>query len=63
MVLGVRHTFMPAPETKQMLNGEVVSVKDIDELGVIEIDFGDRVVELPPSINDYNTRQWLLLPV
>jgi len=55
--LGVRHTFMPAPETKQMLNGEVGVVKDIDELGVIEIDFGDRVVELPPSINDYNTRR------
>jgi exodeoxyribonuclease V alpha subunit len=55
--VGQMYAFIPAPETKQMLNGEVGIIRDIDALGVLEIDFGDRVVELPPSINDYNRKR------
>jgi hypothetical protein len=55
--IGIRHTFIPCPETKQMLNGEVGIIVGIDPLGVLEIDFGDRVVELPASINDYNNKR------
>jgi ATP-dependent exoDNAse (exonuclease V) alpha subunit len=55
--IGVLSSFIPAPETKQMLNGEVGRVVAIDEYGVLEIDFGDRVVELPPRISEYNSRK------
>ena len=55
--VGIISTFIPCPETKQMLNGEVGRIQSIDEYGVLEIDFGDRVVELPPSIADYNMRK------
>ena len=55
--VGMMHSFIPAPETKQMLNGEVGRVIDIDEYGVLEIDFGDRVVELPPRISEFNLRR------
>ena len=55
--IGIRHAFIPAPDTKQMLNGEVGIVTDIDPLGVLEINFGDRVVELPPTVSDYNNRR------
>jgi exodeoxyribonuclease V alpha subunit len=55
--VGIRHAFIPCPETKQMLNGEVGIIRDIDVQGVLEIDFGDRVVELPPSISDYNLKR------
>lgn len=56
---GVGHigSFIPCPDTKQMLNGEVGRILDIDPLGVLEIDFGDRVVELPPKILDFNLRK------
>jgi exodeoxyribonuclease V alpha subunit len=40
-----------------MLNGEVGRILDIDDYGVLEIDFGDRVVELPPRIADYSLRR------
>jgi len=55
--VGIRHTFIPCPDTKQMLNGEVGIVTNIDDSGVVEINFGDRVVELPPSVNDYNMKR------
>jgi exodeoxyribonuclease V alpha subunit len=55
--VGVLSSFIPCPETKQMLNGEVGKIIDIDEFGVLEIDFGDRVVELPPAVGEYNARK------
>jgi ATP-dependent exoDNAse (exonuclease V), alpha subunit - helicase superfamily I member len=55
--VGLIGSFIPCPDTKQMLNGEVGRILNIDEYGVLEIDFGDRVVELPPRINDYNMRK------
>ena len=54
--VGLMGSFIPCPETKQMLNGEVGKVIDIDEFGVLEIDFGDRVVELPPRVEEYSAR-------
>ncbi len=58
----VLHSYIPAPETKQMLNGEVGIVCKIDENGTLEIDFGDRVVEIPPLVQEYsfNRRQLYL---
>jgi len=55
--VGFIGSFIPCPDTKQMLNGEVGRILNIDEYGVLEIDFGDRVVELPPRIADYNLRK------
>jgi exodeoxyribonuclease V alpha subunit len=55
--VGIISTFIPCPETKQMLNGEVGRITNIDEYGVLEIDFGDRVVELPPRVEEYNMRK------
>jgi len=55
--VGYPHAYIPAPETKQMLNGEVGVIVGIDPLGVLEIDFGDRVVELPPKVHEYNRRK------
>jgi exodeoxyribonuclease V alpha subunit len=55
--LGYLDCYIPCPDTKQMLNGEVGRINSIDEYGVLEIDFGDRVVELPPRISDYSLRK------
>ena len=55
--VGLLGSFIPCPDSKQMLNGEVGRINSIDEYGVLEIDFGDRVVELPPRIADYNLRK------
>lgn len=55
--VGVGHTFIPCPDTKQMLNGEVGRVSNIDKYGVLEINFGDRTVELPPRVIEYNTKK------
>jgi len=55
--VGLMGSFIPCPETKQMLNGEVGRVIAIDPLGVLEIDFGDRVVELPAKVHEYNSRK------
>jgi len=55
--VGLMGSFIPCPETKQMLNGEVGRVIAIDPLGVIEIDFGDRVVELPAKVHEFNARK------
>lgn len=55
--VGLIGSFIPCPDTKQMLNGEVGRINSIDDCGVLEIDFGDRVVELPPKIADYNLRK------
>jgi ATP-dependent exoDNAse (exonuclease V), alpha subunit - helicase superfamily I member len=54
--VGFSASYIPPPETKQMLNGEVGIILSIDEAGTLEIDFGDRTVELPPLISDYSMR-------
>jgi len=55
--VGYPWAFVECPEIKQMLNGEVGIVLAIGADGTIEIDFGDRVVELPPKVHDYNRRK------
>lgn len=54
--LGLRHTYIPAPDTKQLLNGEVGIIIEIGDDGTLEIDFGDRVVEIPPKVREYSDR-------
>lgn len=54
--VGLIRSFIPCPESKQMLNGEVGRVIAIDPDGTLEIDFGDRVVELPPKVHEYSNR-------
>jgi exodeoxyribonuclease V alpha subunit len=55
--IGYSHSYIECPPTKQMLNGEVGIITNIDPIGVLEIDFGDRTVELPPRVHDYNKRK------
>ena len=55
--VGMLASYIPPPETKQMLNGETGIVTSIDEYGILEIDFGDRTVELPPMVTDYSQRR------
>lgn len=49
----VMNSFIPCPDNKQMLNGETGIVTQIYPDGAIDIDFGDRIVEVPSSINEY----------
>jgi exodeoxyribonuclease V alpha subunit len=46
---GLLHTFIPPLETKTMLNGEVGIVYAIRPDGTLEIDFSDRIAEVPPK--------------
>lgn len=55
--VGIPYSYIECPDTKQMLNGEVGIVTSIDEFGVLEIDFGDRVVELPPKVEEYSRKR------
>lgn len=52
----VLHSFIPCPETKQMLNGEVGRIVLIGVDGTLEVDFGDRIVEIPPVVEEYSLR-------
>jgi ATP-dependent exoDNAse (exonuclease V) alpha subunit len=44
---------MEAPDQCQMLNGETGVVLSIDASGGFEIDFGDRIVYVPPYVIEY----------
>jgi exodeoxyribonuclease V alpha subunit len=57
--VGYQAAYIDCPDTKQMLNGEVGVIVGIDPLGVLEIDYGDRIVELPPRVMEYNRRRKL----
>jgi exodeoxyribonuclease V alpha subunit len=54
------HSFIPAPETKQILNGEVGRLVRIDPDGTLEIDLGDRMVEIPPKITEYSVKRRMI---
>lgn len=47
------HSFIPTPDNKMMLNGETGVVLDIYPDGGMEIDFGDRIVEVPKTYEEY----------
>lgn len=46
-------SFIPCPPTKQMLNGETGIVTQIYPDGGLDIDFGDRIVEVPVMYQEY----------
>jgi exodeoxyribonuclease V alpha subunit len=56
-------SYIDSPETKQMLNGEIGVVVGTGGDGTVEIDFGDRVVEIPPIIEEFYARRGLVTPV
>lgn len=47
------NSYIPCPDNKQMLNGETGVVTQIYPDGAIDIDFGDRIVEVPRTYNEY----------
>lgn len=49
----VLQSFIPTPETKYMLNGETGKIVDIYPDGGLEIDFGDRTVEVPAMYEEW----------
>lgn len=49
----VMSSYIPCPVTKQMLNGETGIVTQIYPDGGLDIDFGDRIVELPVTYQEY----------
>lgn len=49
----VSHSFIPTPDNKVMLNGETGVVVAVYPDGAMEIDFGDRLVEVPASYEEY----------
>jgi exodeoxyribonuclease V alpha subunit len=49
-------SFIPCPETKYMLNGETGKILTIFPDGAMEVDFGDRVVEIPYDYEDWNDK-------
>lgn len=51
--LPVFSSFIPTPDNKTMLNGETGIVLAVHEDGSLEVDFGDRVVEIPASYWEY----------
>lgn len=46
-------SYIPCPPTKQMLNGETGVITQIYPDGGLDIDFGDRIVELPIQYQEY----------
>lgn len=50
----IMSSYIPCPETKMMLNGETGIVTQIYPDGGLDIDFGDRIVEVPVTFAEYN---------
>lgn len=55
-------SLIPAPINKQMLNGETGIIRKIGYDGALEIDFGDRVVEVPPQVEEFWARRGKVIP-
>jgi exodeoxyribonuclease V alpha subunit len=53
---GVTPSFIPTPDTKWMLNGEVGIVIEVHPDTTLEVDFGDRVVEIPYEYEEWSER-------
>lgn len=49
----VYESYIPCPDTKQMLNGETGIITHIYPDGGVDIDFGDRTVEVPMQYEEY----------
>lgn len=50
-------SFIPTPETKMMLNGETGIITVLEPDGTIEVDFGDRTVEIPAVYEEWWAKQ------
>lgn len=59
----VQSSFIEPPENKQMLNGETGIITAIREDGSLEIDFGDRVVEVPILVEEFWARRGRVIPI
>lgn len=59
----IMSSYIPTPETKMMINGEVGKITVINPDGSMEIDFGDRIVELPVSYDELNSHTSQIFPV
>lgn len=57
------NSFIPTPETKYMLNGETGKVIEIYPDGGLEIDFGDRVVEIPYMYEEWWAKRGTIIDV
>src|SRR5690606_9833351 len=49
----IMNSYIPCPPTKQMLNGETGIVTQIYPDGGLDIDFGDRICEVPVVYQEY----------
>ena len=52
----VAETFIPCPDNKQMMNGEIGIIKHIYPDNAIDVDFGDRIVEIPGEHEEYSIK-------
>lgn len=52
----VLSSFIPVPDTKWMLNGETGVIVDVHPDTTLEIDFGDRIVEVPYEYEEWSER-------
>jgi ATP-dependent exoDNAse (exonuclease V) alpha subunit len=50
------YSFIPAPDTKYMLNGEVGIVLEVYPDTGLEVDLGDRVVEIPYQFEEWSQK-------
>lgn len=57
----VLDSFIPVPDTKYMLNGETGKIIEMYPDGGMEIDFGDRVVEVPYVYEEYWAKKGIVI--
>lgn len=62
-MIPVMQSFIPCPQTKQMLNGETGIITHIYPDGGMDIDFGDRIVELPAIYQEYWSQRETIIDV
>lgn len=58
-----QHSFIPCPDSKQMLNGETGIVTQMYPDGAIDVDFGDRVVEIPSIMSEWWAKRETIIDV
>lgn len=56
-------SYIPCPDTKMMLNGETGIVTQIYPDGALDVDFGDRIVEIPAIMSEYWAKRDTILDV
>lgn len=52
--MGIMDSYLECPDTKMMLNGETGVITEIHADGSLEIDMGDRTVEVPSIYAEYS---------